>query len=166
MELKEIETLLFMETGAPVPMVLSDEHTTCLLYYYRKPVENTADFEIPKERDAQEDRGIAVITFGQSMIYKFGYPNDEVLLAHSYYSLGLESYQLFEVIGSEWIQEIKEMNKAHPLNDPLLFSRCRHFIITFKDSTFECIAAGLKIEFNPMATMKEGIETVASKFWN
>jgi hypothetical protein len=161
MNLKKIDTLLLIESGAPNPVVLSNEHSLFLLYYYQHPDENILNVLIPSERNVTKDQGIAIISFEIYIVYKFGYPNDEVLQAHPYYNLGLSPYDLFEVVGSEWIEKIEKMNRIHPYHQPARYLLFKHFIITFKDSTFECIARDLSVEFKPKITMQEGIKCVS-----
>jgi hypothetical protein len=79
------------------------------------------------------------LKFNLSYIYKFGYPNDEVLGAHELYKNGLPFYSICEVINSPWIQSLKEMNKIHPMHNDNLFKDKRHYIITMKDNTFEIV---------------------------
>jgi hypothetical protein len=164
MELKEIETLLFIEAGAPVPVVLSNEYKLYLLYYYQKSSVDTSSSDMPRERNNKEDRGVAVVAFKNHLIYKFGYPNAEALQAHSYYNLGLENYVLFEVVGSDWVADIEQRNRVHPFHNPIRYKMYKHFLIAFEDSTFECVAAGMEIEFKPKMTMREGVSLVGLQF--
>jgi len=46
-----------------------------------------------------------------SLIYKYGYPNDEVSHPLSKYGLGL--YGLFKVTNSPWIIELRDNNRQH-----------------------------------------------------
>jgi hypothetical protein len=164
MELKEIGTLLFIETGAPVPVVLSNEYKLYLLYYYQKSSVDISNSDMPIERNNKEDRGVAVITFKNHLIYKFGYPNAEALQAHPYYTLGLEAYRLFEVVSSDWVEDIEQKNRVHPFHNPIRYKMYKHFLIAFEDSTFECVAAGMEIEFKPKMTMEEGVRFVSLQF--
>ena len=163
MKIKEIETLLFIETGAPVPVVLSNEYKLLLFYYYQRTINNPANTDFPRQRDSNEDRGVAVVAFPGFLIYKFGYPNAEVLSGHPYYSLGLRAYSLFEVIDSDWVQDIEQRNRIHPRHNSERYKAYRHFLIAFEDSTFECIAKGLEIEFKPKTTMMEALGIVSSQ---
>jgi hypothetical protein len=43
---------------------------------------------------------------------KFGHPNDEALSGHRYYRNGLTAYSAYEVIGSEWIEELRQINQV------------------------------------------------------
>ena len=73
--------------------------------------------------------GTGVIELEGCYITKFGYPNDEGLGGHPLYKHGLGFYDVFEVLDSSWIQQMTEQ---------------RHFIFTFHDSTFECVANSLR----------------------
>ena len=37
------------------------------------------------------------------------------------------------------------MNHVHPRNDPAAFDKFQHYIVTFEDSTFECIARSYEV---------------------
>src|SRR5688500_8177728 len=106
MRLDEINTILHIQPGAPVPVVLSDEYKLSLFYYYNRIISERTT-EMPSERNSGEDKGVASLNFSNHIIYKFGYPNAEVLQSHPYYSLGLESYNIYEVMESDWVTEIE-----------------------------------------------------------
>jgi hypothetical protein len=55
---------------------------------------------------------------------------------------GLLPYAINEVIDSRWDRELTRQNRVKFPNTP--DSTARHFIVTFHDSTFECIAGDLK----------------------
>lgn len=147
MKLNEIETLLYIQAGAPAPVILANEYKLNLLYYYHKDTESDGSYDSLKQRNISVDKGIAIMGFKNFLIYKFGYPNAEVLQSHPYYSLGLEPYKLFEVIESDWINKIEMMNKVHPFHNPIRYKMYKHFILTFEDSTFECIAHSTELVF-------------------
>jgi hypothetical protein len=46
--------------------------------------------------------------------------------------------------GSSWIRSLEEMNRIHPAHSSAMFSQLRHFVFTFKESTFECVAKGFR----------------------
>jgi hypothetical protein len=95
------------------------------------------------------DAGTATVEFVRCMITKFGYPNDEALGGHPLYNSGLSAYGVFEVIGSPWIRRLTEQNRvAFPATSD---STQRHFIFTFHDSTFECIADDLRVSIQPQS---------------
>ena len=164
MKLEKIDTVLYIQPGAPVPVVLSDEYNLSLFYYYDKFFAENITVDMPVERNSNEDKGIAHIKFDIYLIYKFGYPNVEVLQSHPYYHLGLEPYNIFEVVESDWVKEIEIRNRVHPFHNRLRYLMYKHFIITFEDSTFECIARGLEISFFQNLTMKEALKTFSENF--
>lgn len=91
----------------------------------------------------REDAGTAVVEIQRCYVTKFGYPNDEALPGHPLYQRGLSAYGAFEVRNSRWIRVLTERNRVRfPETGD---SRQTHFIITFHDSSFECIADGLKV---------------------
>ena len=110
------------EPNVPAPVVLQSE-SKCLLVYW--------------DRDSNRK----ALEFSRCSISKFGYPNDEALGGHRLYGKGLGFYSFFEVIDSEWIAELRKVNQVRFPNFRA-FAGKRHFIITFHDSTFECIASG------------------------
>ena len=90
----------------------------------------------------RDTAGTGVIEFQRYSITKFGYPNDEALRGHPLYKRGLEAYGVFEVLRSSWIRQMTEQNRVsfpHTAD-----SDQRHFIFTFHDSTFECVADSYK----------------------
>jgi hypothetical protein len=164
MRLEEINTILHIQSGAPVPVVLSDEYKLILLYYYNKILSDRITSEMPVERKSKEDKGIASLSFKNHLIYKFGYPNAEVLQSHPYYNLVLESYNVYEVKESDWLKQIEDMNKVHPFHNPIRFKMYKHFVITFEDSTFECIARELELNFFQNFTMQDALKSVSDSF--
>ena len=87
--------------------------------------------------------GTGIIELIKCHATKFGYPNDEALPGHPLYLQGLTCYGVFEVLGSSWIRQQTEQNRVSFPNTPD-DSASRHFVFTFHDSTFECIAADLQ----------------------
>jgi hypothetical protein len=86
--------------------------------------------------------GTGVIEIERCSATKFGYPNDEALGGHPLFSCGLGFYGVFEVLGSSWIEQMTAQNRVcFPKTED---STNRHFIFTFHDSTFECIADSLR----------------------
>lgn len=91
------------------------------------------------------DMNRKALEFSRCSIAKFGYPNDEALGGHRLYSKGLGFYGCFEVLESEWIAELRRRNEVG-FPEFRAFAEQRHFVITFHDSTFECIA----LHFQPV----------------
>ena len=89
----------------------------------------------------REEAGTGIVDCRSCSITKFGYPNDEALRGHPLYKRGLHAYGVFEVRNSTWIKQMTEQNRvAFPNTRD---STRRHFIFSFHDSTFECVAEEL-----------------------
>jgi hypothetical protein len=130
---KSIENI-FPIADCPNPILYQDEQTATLSF---EAVRRSGDKEFHPE-------GKIEIIFSGVLCTKFGYPNDEALAGHPLYSKGLGFYGFFEVVESAWLTEISKQNRK-------CFPNCtsyngRHFIITFHDSTFECLADSYKIQ--------------------
>jgi hypothetical protein len=128
-----MEKLVELDLGfVPVPVldspVLIHGETHCTLTFGARA------------SDADPDRtpiGMAVIDFKGCLASRFGYPNDEALGGHPLYRAGLRWYSAYEVIDSSWLAEVNRQNSvSFPTGKGI--SR-RHFIATFKESTFECL---------------------------
>jgi len=76
------------------------------------------------------------------LIYKYGYPNDEV--SHPLSKYGLGSYGLFQVINSPWVTELRDNNRQHHRHTDSSFDNYKHFIVKFKDVTIEVICTEMK----------------------
>lgn len=82
----------------------------------------------------------------------FGYPNDEALPGHPLFANGLNYYGVFEVRESSWAARLDEQNEVSFPNAVATRPQT-HFIITFHDSTFECLADGVTAEVAPDAVV-------------
>ena len=86
------------------------------------------------------------ILFEEPLVYKFGYPNNEV----SHYTnvakaIEAEDLVLYKLKDTEWIKSIIKLNSNHPKHSDKLFESFYHFLIFFEDNTFECLATDYKI---------------------
>jgi hypothetical protein len=95
--------------------------------------------------------GEAEVRFGGVSIFKLGWPNDEVLNTHPLWERGLVPYAFQEVFKSDWVADLERANSIHPGHLPGMFDNSRHFIVTFKDETFECLARTLDVKHKPAA---------------
>lgn len=117
--------------GAPSPHVLCNESKLFLVYL------------MPASSLGQEH--VAVISFDYRA-HRFGGPNDEALSGHPLYARGLRHYSTYEVVQSSWIKELEIMNSVHPYHRSERFRECHHYVFTFHDSMFECIATNYDYE--------------------
>lgn len=135
-KVRPLNDIPLSSVGAPIPVILADEHTTVVAYYTE---EDEIDYEGPIEP-------IAIITFERCHSTMFGPPNDEAFSGHPLYARGLKPYSSFVIENSSWLRNLVEMNSVHPYHNANLFKGYKHFILSFHDSTFECIAENYKTE--------------------
>jgi hypothetical protein len=131
LQVQAIDLGIRPHSGVPRPVLLQSESACYLLF-------EGSTKELP-------DAGVvAIVKFQSCRISRFGYPNDEALPGHPLYKFGLRHYDAFEVNNSPWEHEIRLQNRVmFPTFD---MPKRRHFVITFHDSTFECIAATVEAE--------------------
>ncbi len=118
------------DAGAPRPAISAIERFVAVAYYAVGPGD-----------------AVALVIF-DSYAHMLGPPNDESLEGHPLYSRGLDYHNAFEVRESSWIRSLERMNRVHLWHDSARFARYRHFIITFQDSTFECIAGTYRVSIH------------------
>lgn len=123
--------------GAPMPIILADEHTTIIAYYLQETIE--IDYE-------NENEAIAIVSFKRCYEHVLGPPNDEAFHGHPLASRGLRPYSSFEIQNSSWLRRLQNMNSVHPYHSPKLFEDYHHIVLSFHDSTFECIAVSYEFE--------------------
>lgn len=71
------------------------------------------------------------------LIYKYGYPNDEISHPLSKYGLGI--YGIFKINNSPWLAEIINTNRQHPRHSDNMYAGVQHYIFNFKDVTLEVL---------------------------
>lgn len=84
-----------------------------------------------------------------------GYPNDEGLPEHPLWNDGLSACEtsIVEVAGSQWLADIRDQKVrsakriwgGHGMAWTPTTDSLRHFVITLKEATFECIAEKLAV---------------------
>jgi hypothetical protein len=134
------------ETGAPLPMVLADDYGVVLSYL----------LNIAPQQDAGSVEEFAFVRFRSPLMHLFGPPNDEALEGHPLWGRGLGYYGVFRVDQSSLIRRLALMNRVHPHHDWALFEKKKHYIFTFHDSTFECVADSLEVETAKMSWDERG----------
>ncbi len=91
----------------------------------------------------EENNGIIDALSFDFVVYKYGYPNDEVGLPSKI--PGVESYGFSQVYNSKWIDELKSNNSSHPQHNDEFYKNYKHYVIRFKDVTLEVIADGFEV---------------------
>jgi len=138
------------EAAVSEPVLLQTDHAAVLTFSAMRE----------REDGKREDAGYGVLELDLCSLTKFGYPNDEALPGHPLYERGLSDYGVFEVKNSAWIRSMTEHNRVAFPDTP--DSKARHFIITFHDSTFECIARGVRASLSskPYVELFEDIRKI------
>jgi hypothetical protein len=85
------------------------------------------------------------VSFRGVRAFYFGAPNDEALDGHRLWGRGLSLLSFQEVHPSDWIAELQNRNRVHPQHSAQSFTKLRHFIVTFKETTLECVANELEV---------------------
>jgi hypothetical protein len=125
MEIKELENL-DINVGAPLPIVIWNERDAFVRFFTNNEK--------------------AIIVKFKSADCRFGSPGDETISGHPYYKIGMESYSFYELINSDWIDQIIKIDSIHPSHNPERWKDYKHYILTFHDSIFECIAKGFEVK--------------------
>jgi hypothetical protein len=117
------------DPDAPTPVLFADEHSAVLVY--RAAVEVGS---LP-----------AIVGFPGCRATRFGYPDGDGLPGHPLYAAGLGYHGVFEVMASSWLDAIRA---ASPERDRPTPAGRRHFVVTFDDTVFECLADDLQGQFS------------------
>lgn len=134
------------DVGAPLPFVVGDESHVVLAYLASEPDPAWDGTYTTSVRPTSMGQVVAILHFERALAHMFGPPNDEALFGHPLAKRGLSHYAAFEIQQSSWIRKLERMNSVHPNHLPGMFSDNKHFIFTFHDSVFECIAEGFSIK--------------------
>ena len=158
----EILQDIIIDSGSPSPKVLSSD-TKLFLVFYKKSEEPMVLFDYPEPRNTIVDKGIGVVEFKRFLSFKFGSPSSETLTGHPYYKYGLTYYAGHSLEQSPWIDTLARINEVHPYHDSEKFKSYNHYIFTFHDRTFECIAQSYQASyeqtsmFDKIRSLVEGI---------
>jgi len=136
--LEELTSLPQCNVGSPSPQIFAHEQGLLLAYYVQPRPNNWGP-------DAQPEK-YAIINFVRPQAHLFGPPNDEAINGHPLYGKGLGPYGTYRVPNSPWIRALEKMNSVHPRHQPTRYRQLSHYIFTFHDSTFECVAHSLSAQ--------------------
>ena len=141
MELIEIKGLFEIDYGAPSPTILSNDNELFIAFYADK--ESTS--AMLQERNTIYDTGIVALKFKRYLKYTFGMPSNETIHCHPYSKLGMRSCSFYELRNSDLIKSLQDMEKINEDYDPETWKMYKHYILTFHDNMFECIAQDFEI---------------------
>jgi hypothetical protein len=117
---------------AAEPFIVASDRRVILAY----PIAE-ADFERFGPFDPDDDPFCTVL-FPDCVFHRLGPPGDKDLEIHPLASQGLLGHSVHEVVNSSLAAEIAELASAAGLAP-------RHFVVTFQDSTFECVASDFTV---------------------
>jgi hypothetical protein len=141
----ELDGVPQSSVGAPLPIVLSDEHRILLAYIVQ---DTPADWDGSYVRvidPSTSGEPLALVEFTSYWSFMFGAPNDEAFHGHPLANRGLHPYGAFQIEDSSWIRQLEHLNSVHPYHKHERFDSLRHYIFAFHDSTFECVAEGFRV---------------------
>ena len=157
---EELDLLPPSSVGAPIPTLLQYEHHVLVAYYIEQIDSDWDGKSIRSVNQNSETEVVAVVRFDTSATM-FGPPNDEAFHGHPLASRGLRPYRFFEIHNSSWIRSLERMNSVHPNhNEKKFLSRWRHFILSFHDTTFECVA----LDFELLGTREGSVNSVIHEY--
>lgn len=147
--------------GAPTPIIVASEQALFVAFYLeqRDPSRDGTNCKVVTPDSSDEP--VAVVRFSSPSAHFFGPPNDEAFGGHPLTERGLEPYGAFEVLSSSWLRALERMNSVHPQHRPENFATRRHFILTFHDTIFECVAHGFTIE-QPSGSLRSVVSRLAA----
>jgi len=132
--------------GAPIPIVLAGEHDVLVTYYLQNTPKNWDGTTVKVISNETVDEPVAILKFSLCLAHMFGPPNDEAFSGHPLSDRGLEPYSAFKIENSSWLRKLEKMNSVHPYHNKERYLQDRnHYILSFHDSTFECIAQSYEI---------------------
>lgn len=136
MELVEITGLFEIETGATMPAIISTDTELFVTFHVGRL--NGLD-------SAQYDLNFT-ISFNGCIKYTFGSPGNETIEGHPYSRLGMSSYSFYELRNSDLIKSLQEIDNIHPNANHGKWKSYKHYILTFHDNMFECVAKSFEVQ--------------------
>ena len=140
----ELQAVPQSSPGAPCPMLIANEHQLWLAFYVRED-DSHWDGKTCRLVDENSDETCAVVHFKGLKSHILGQPDEMRTHLHPLGRRGLTAYMSVEVIHSSWIRKLAAFHAKIPRHWPHAYDKARHFIFTFHDSSFECIADSFEV---------------------
>jgi hypothetical protein len=136
-----LEGLPPADDGAPLPHMMAAGGRVILAYYVSEPGPQRDGTYVGVIDPADGSvTSLAVVEFSGYLAVRTGMPNDEALHGHPLYGRGLEFYSMHLVVNSSWIAEMERINSVHRRHRGGWHQRLKHYLFTFHDEVFECVA--------------------------
>lgn len=129
------------------PVMLCNGLDTMLVYDCL--TEASKDRSVKPDSESRRNRRanpVALVTFLHCRSARLGTPNDEVIAGHPLYGRGITVGGAYLVRNSRWIEELRRINSVHSQYDPGSWDRLNHYLLFFKERTFECVAESVVAE--------------------
>lgn len=133
------------DVGAPCPVIVASEQRLFLAYVGGSLPTSMADVAVHVVDPQTQADAIVVVEFSGYIAHYQGPPNDEAFGGHPLAGRGLRPYGAFEIRHSSWIRTLERMNRVHPDQQAERFLSLRHFVWSFHDTTFECVAEAYRV---------------------
>jgi len=117
-----------------------------------------------KDPASEGSEPLAIVEFEWCYAHKFGGPNDEVAAGHTLYGRGLQWYRAHEVINSRWLAAEQAINRVHSGYRPESWTKRKHYLLTFHDECFECLADGYKVQL-ARCSFREAVDGVVARLF-
>ena len=143
--LAQLNEIPDMNRGAPCPIVLRDEWTTVVGFYLATPPTPTFGIEVRVVSPSEAQLPICIVSFHRCMAVYSGPPGTDDLGCHPLADRGLRRSSAYEVVHSSWIDQLMRRPSVNSDHGVEVMRRKRHFILTFHDFIFECIADDLEV---------------------
>jgi hypothetical protein len=126
MKLTPIEGAFEMDYGAPRPLIIANDQYLLVAFQ--------------GDADTLEEEYVIGMKFSGPRKHRFGIPGNETIFGHPYYQQGLRAAGFYELENSDWIAELQEIARVHRYHNPDTWTKLKHYILTFHDNMFECVA--------------------------
>ncbi|BDD03879.1 hypothetical protein [Aureibacter tunicatorum] len=110
------------------------------------------------------DDDIGIISFNNCFKFRLGKPNSDEFYRNQfrYNSKDLEFYDFYELKQSDWEKNFPKDEKILLNQDEININNLKHYILFFRDETFECLAynyefvnIGEKLSFKELLEIKK-----------
>jgi hypothetical protein len=155
MKLVLIDDLFRADDVEPGPLVVAHGTWLQVIFY------SAELFNAPASEHREE---VIELKFRYCDYYSLGPPNDEALGGHPYSELGLGPYSFYELLDSDLMVKLKSYNRFHRSNNPDSYRDYHHYILTFKDQLFECVATGFEVVKHKQKAYDKALATIKGLF--
>lgn len=130
---------------APCPIVVAGEDHLFVLYMLQSMPEGWYNTWVKIISSDTKADPFAIILFHHSLAYYHGIPGDEAIHGHPLYRRGLRPHGAFEIENSTWHEAMMKMSRIHAAHCTEKYHLYRHFVLAFRETTFECLAESYSI---------------------